>query len=381
MRRTIGVVALVAALVLTTMGGAFAQTEPRDIEAGCPDSRVTSAGFTDTGGSAFTTEIDCVVWWQIASGRSASTYGPDLSTNRAQMASFFANLIRETGGELPDNPPSAFGDTGGSVHGANIDALAAIGVVAGTSATTYSPSRSVTRGQMATFISRTYEYLTGEELVGDQDFFGDDNGSVHENAINAIAQVGITGGDASGNFRPDGNVTRGAMAAFLARTLDLLVDTGFTSPPPAADARLGIDLTRVAVGGGSTFAPCRRSFEASIETVNTTLYDHARSCDFEVDLGQPITRWEEYDIGRDFGRFTATVGQADASQNTSRTVRFRVIGDGEQLATRDVSFGSDAQFDVDISGVLRLRLEVTDLPGAGSGRTTIVWAEPTLRGQ
>ena len=40
-------------------------------------------------------------------------------------------------------------------------------------------------------------------------------------AIEALAASGITGGCGSGNFCPNGNVTRGEMAAFLARALGL----------------------------------------------------------------------------------------------------------------------------------------------------------------
>ncbi|TVR32326.1 MAG: hypothetical protein EA388_12175 [Nitriliruptor sp.] len=383
MRRSLGVVVLVAALVLSTMGGAFAQPAARGIEAGCPDSRVTSAGFTDTAGSAFATEINCVVWWQIASGRSPSTYGPDLSANRAQMATVFANLIRVTGGELPDNPPSAFADTAGSVHGPNIDALAAIGVVAGTSATTYRPSRPITREQMATFIFGTYEYLTGEELVGDQDYFGDDDGSIHENAINAIAQAGITGGDADGNYRPRGHVTRGAMAAFLARTLDLLVDAGFANPPVIPDAVLGYDIDRAASNSGFTsgsVGTCWRilspGFLPRQETLDGTPYEQSLSC---MISGESVA-WNEYNLARQYGKFTATIGQGDNSTDTEGTVRFRVVGDGEVLFSQDLGFGTKEAIEVDVTGVLRLRIESVDISGAPFTSRWAVWGTPTVGG-
>ena len=378
MKRTTGVVVLVTAMMITTLSGAAASPTARDIEAGCPESRVSSAGFADTPGTTFQTEIDCVVWWGIASGRSASSYGPQLSTNRAQMATFLANLIRETGGELPDNPPSAFGDTRGSVHEDNINALAAVGVVAGTTGTTYSPSRTVSREQMATFIFRTYEHLTGEELTADQDYFGDISGSVHEDSINAIAQVGITGGDDTGNFRPAGEVTRGAMAAFLARTLDLLVDTGFASPPPLPDAVLGVDMSRVSVSSRSGFGSmCTRGLNNNQESIDGSFYEFSRSC--YIQNAYP-SGWEEYDLGRDYSRFTATIGQADRSENTQRNIRFTVYGDGDELYTRNLGFGSSAEVDVDVTGVLRLRLEVANLSEGSPGQTWVAWGAPTVGG-
>jgi hypothetical protein len=368
---------LVVALMLTAVGGAFAQPQPRDIEAGCPESRVTSAGFTDTAESVFATEIDCVVWWKIASGRSASSYGPELSTNRAQMATFFANLILESGGELPENPSSPFSDTERSVHSHSINALAAAGVVAGTSDTTYSPSRSVTRAQMATFISRTYEYLTGEELVGDRDYFDDDTGSVHENAINAIAQVGITGGDAGGNFRPQGTVTRGAMAAFLARTLDLLVDTGFAEPPPMPPALLtsGDIVSR---SGTRLGGECQRGdLRHAVERISGNVYENSLSCI----IWDGRSGWAEFDLGRDYDRFRTTVGLADRSPVTDRTVRFSVIGDGATLYTTTVDFGEAVDIDVNVTDVLRLRLDVGVIRNAGSSTGTyVVWGDPTIGG-
>ena len=54
--------------------------------------------------------------------------------------------------------------------------------------------------------------------------FVDDNGHVFEPAIEAVAAVGITKGcnpPTNDMFCPDDPVTRGQMAAFLARGLDL----------------------------------------------------------------------------------------------------------------------------------------------------------------
>ncbi len=58
--------------------------------------------------------------------------------------------------------------------------------------------------------------------------FTDDNGSVHEPDIEAIAAAAITKGcnpPANDHFCPDGAVSRGEMAAFLSRALDLPAGT------------------------------------------------------------------------------------------------------------------------------------------------------------
>ena len=54
--------------------------------------------------------------------------------------------------------------------------------------------------------------------------FRDDDGNIHEGAIEAIADVGITKGcnpPANDRYCPAASVTRGAMAAFLVRALGL----------------------------------------------------------------------------------------------------------------------------------------------------------------
>ena len=63
--------------------------------------------------------------------------------------------------------------------------------------------------------------------------FTDDDGNIHEPAIEAIAAEGITKGcnpPANDEFCPDGNVTRQEMAAFLVRAKGLPAsdDNAFT---------------------------------------------------------------------------------------------------------------------------------------------------------
>jgi hypothetical protein len=65
---------------------------------------------------------------------------------------------------------------------------------------------------MATFLSRALG-LAGSPT----DYFVDDLGSIHEADINAVALAGITKGCTASTFCPDGTVTREQMAAFLYR--------------------------------------------------------------------------------------------------------------------------------------------------------------------
>ena len=66
---------------------------------------------------------------------------------------------------------------------------------------------------MASFLTRALDLPAGPDV------FGDDEGSTHEDAINALAATGITQGCTTTSFCPAEKVTRGQMAAFLYRAL------------------------------------------------------------------------------------------------------------------------------------------------------------------
>jgi Cysteine-rich secretory protein family/S-layer homology domain len=110
----------------------------------------------------------------------------------------------------------AFSDDDGSTHEEAINRLAAAGVTNGCGSGRYCPGEPVTRAEMASFLARALG-------LGDPgiDAFADDNGSVHEWAIDAVAEAGITLGCASGRYCPESVVSRAEMASFLARALGL----------------------------------------------------------------------------------------------------------------------------------------------------------------
>jgi hypothetical protein len=114
---------------------------------------------------------------------------------------------------------NTFRDDDGNVHEGMIEAIHQAGITGGCSATDpglYCPASSVTRAQMASFLARAFALPAAT-----QDYFTDDNGSVHEDNINRVAQAGITGGTTPGHYSPSGAVTRAQMGSFLARALHL----------------------------------------------------------------------------------------------------------------------------------------------------------------
>jgi hypothetical protein len=119
-------------------------------------------------------------------------------------------------GTLP--PGGTFIDDDGNAHEANIEAIVAEGITFGCDAEgpRYCPDDFVTRAQMASFLARALDLPASKT-----NFFADDNGSVHEDNINRVAEAGITVGCAPVLYCPNEFVTRAQMASFLARALGL----------------------------------------------------------------------------------------------------------------------------------------------------------------
>ena len=121
---------------------------------------------------------------------------------------------------LPGTSDRPFADTDDSVHDSAIAALQAAGITKGCNPPdndNYCPEDHVTRGEMAAFIARAWGY-TGEL---DADRFTDDDDSIFELDISRIADAGITSGCGPGVYCPDEPMLRKQMAVFLARALGL----------------------------------------------------------------------------------------------------------------------------------------------------------------
>jgi hypothetical protein len=117
--------------------------------------------------------------------------------------------------DLPGSTTDHFIDDDGSLHEPAINAIADAGLTAGCGPDRFCPTLQVSRGQMATFLVRALDL---EPSVADR--FTDDDGSTHEHAIDAIAEAGITVGCGPAIFCPSADVVRGQMAAFLHRAFD-----------------------------------------------------------------------------------------------------------------------------------------------------------------
>jgi hypothetical protein len=166
-----------------------------------------SGCVNDIDGSPFANDIAWAYAEGITAGCAPDLFCTDGSVTREQMASF---LVRALG--LPATSTDFFADDEGSIHEADINRVAAAHITTGCGPGRFCPTLVVTREQMASFLVRAYALP-----ASGTDFFTDDERSIHEANINALAASGITSGCAPGRFCPTQRVTRGQMVAFLRR--------------------------------------------------------------------------------------------------------------------------------------------------------------------
>ena len=166
-------------------------------------------------GSVHAENIGKLVEAGITQGYDDGTFRPEQPVNRQQMASF---LTRGLELQVPDTQ-IAFGDVSPeNVHHDSIQALAAAEITVGCGDGNFCPGDSVTRGQMASFLTRGLDLEVPDEPVVFADVA---TGDVHHDSIQALAGAEITLGCGGGNFCPDDSVTRAQMASFLVRALEL----------------------------------------------------------------------------------------------------------------------------------------------------------------
>jgi hypothetical protein len=210
----------------------FVAPKPGGLAAACP--AIADSGFGDVpADGAHTQAIGCLRQLGITKGASGGGYDPAGTVSRGQMAGFVARMLTGAGYELDASAPGAFTDVAGSVHQQAIDALAQAGIVKGLTSTRYGVEVPVTRAQMATMMERAYGLLGGAGGLDAPDAFTDDNGYVHEKAIDRLALLGIAGGTGGGSFSPDRDVQRDQMASFLTRLVSRLVAEGAVPAPTA----------------------------------------------------------------------------------------------------------------------------------------------------
>ncbi len=147
----------------------------------------------------------------VTYGCELNLYCPDDTLTRAQAASFMVRAF-----ELDPIPGSRFSDVGvDATHSAEINALAERGWLIGYDDGTFRPGEFLTRGQVATLLSRSF----GEDqewAVASPALYPDVDGwHAHFDGIMILAAFDIRGDCGGGSFCPNDPVERDSTATFV----------------------------------------------------------------------------------------------------------------------------------------------------------------------
>ena len=146
----------------------------------------------------------------ITSGTGGTTFSPNASCTRGQMVAF---LWRAAGSPAPKSAETPFTDVnkGDYFYDAVLWAVEQ-GITSGTSATTFSPNATVTRGQTVTFLWRANASPVVNYAMDFTDVAAD---AYYAEAVRWAVSEGVTAGTGDKAFSPDADCTRAQIVTFL----------------------------------------------------------------------------------------------------------------------------------------------------------------------
>lgn len=345
-KRPVGVLVALSLLagLLVAVPGSAQSTDPEpsypaSFEA-CPEDVIPGADFVDVPSRHDNAgDIDCIAYYGITKGTSATTYSPDAPVIREHMALFLVRLARLVGIDVPsagNTPFTDISDLGRSSREA-ISQIYQLGITIGATATTYAPARNVNRGEMALFLQRLMDLM--DPVADGRTAFGytpDDVDRNNENfdilspfrdldnvthsvndAVTHLYELGVASGLSSRIYGPNTDMSRSAMAEFMAAILDHsnLRPQGVMVQVTPTQGREDFEITVMISVRSDTFAP---SANRVVDWFYTDDPDGGLerngTCDDNVILGQGDCVWDEDDdtTGRDDGNlfvdFDATPG-------------------------------------------------------------------------
>ena len=181
------------------------------------------------GATCVTASTSCVVSG-LANGTeytftvvATNTNGDSAASAEVSATPSMVLSIAEIGVDCSAAQPHPFTDISTDSYAYDsVGCIYALDVTTGINATEYGPANTVTREQMAAFLERFYETVTGQECAGDHPFTDISETSYAYNSVGCIYGLSITTGINATEYGPAATVTREQMAAFLERLYNTL---------------------------------------------------------------------------------------------------------------------------------------------------------------
>jgi hypothetical protein len=149
-------------------------------------------------------------------GYPDGTFGPDRNITRAEVAAVFARITNNYQLELPASDVNSFSDVASS-HWAKeyIENVRASELMLGTTDSTFNPEAPITRGEVAAIVARYKKLAPVEEAA-----FSDTADNWANGAINAVKKANIISGYENGTFLPNQNIVRKEFVIMINRMLE-----------------------------------------------------------------------------------------------------------------------------------------------------------------
>ena len=230
-------------------------------------------GFSDV--FSYTDHVDDIGWLAstgISEGFPDGTFRPMAGVARQDMAAFLYRLAGSPSYTPSASAKAAFSDVDSSTpHYKEVLWLAETGISEGFPDGTFRGMSTVARQDMAAFLRRTYDYMTGGASEGwtasssvKKSFSDVSSATDHAEDIWWLASTGISEGFPDGTYRGLNSVVRQDMAAFLHRLGNLsdslsgkasmAIGSGAISPREAALPVKDTDATRASGGDWTLFS-------------------------------------------------------------------------------------------------------------------------------
>ena len=245
----------------------------------CVGPAAADAGFTDVAaGSTHDAAINCIAYYGITRGTSATTFSPNRTISRWQLAVMLQRAAGLAGVDLPAAADQGFTDISNlsASFQAAINQMAGLEVMVGTTTTTFDPDGAVSR---ATIVEALAGFLTNarvgpgglaltrnsdrtmtlrrgalplDPIVPLDERFRDIGVTTYSanQSIRALAEMGVVSGRGDGTFGPAASVTRGQAASFITRALahtnarpaGLTVQSNVAASTGAGDITLAVSM-------------------------------------------------------------------------------------------------------------------------------------------
>lgn len=191
------------------------------------------AGFTDV--PPGNTHADAIVEASalgIVEGTTRTTFSPGRAVTRGQVASLIARTLDEAGVDLPPVVGAPTFSDLGAPHGDNVRRLAAAHVVTGRGDGSYGGGDAVSRDQLASLFVRALSFALDEDVEpSERGRFSDVTTGVHAANIDAAFERGLLQGRDDGRFVPAAATRRDQAATVIVRFLDVVRDAAGPSDP------------------------------------------------------------------------------------------------------------------------------------------------------